>query len=169
MSPKYTTNNTPPKMLWHFFYMAICVGKLPYHIHHIHVFVQIWQKCWCICPNTEISWNFKMYLSQLQNVFVQIAERQNSNTISFVSHSPIHRNKNTKILMLSPVPVRIYDVAVFKDFPYVTNSLTFLHRVLSNVSSNCLPEKSHSHIGCIFLLFSTMRVQMSPQTACTRG
>ena len=30
--------------------------------------------------------NCKMYLSKLLNVFVQIAERQNSNTISFVFH-----------------------------------------------------------------------------------
>ena len=32
-------------------------------------------------------------------------------------------------------------------------SLTFLHRVFLNVSPNCLPEKRHSHIGCICLIF----------------
>ena len=31
--------------------------------------------------------------------------------------------------------------------------LTFLHYAFSNVSSNCLPEKMHSHIGCIYLTF----------------
>ena len=30
-------------------------------------------------------------------------------------------------------------------------SSDFLHRVLSNVSSNCLPQKRHSHTGCICL------------------
>merc|ERR1712016_244948 len=31
--------------------------------------------------------------------------------------------------------------------------LTFLHRVSSNVSSNCLPERMHNHTGCICLSF----------------
>ena len=32
-------------------------------------------------------------------------------------------------------------------------SLTFLHRVFSNVSSNCVHKRMHSHIGCICLTF----------------
>ena len=75
-------------------------------------------------------------------------------------------------------------------------SFTFLHRVFSNVSTNCLPEKRHSyiccscliflhcafssvsskrlykkmqsHIGCICLTFSAVHYQMSPQMACPR-
>ena len=31
--------------------------------------------------------------------------------------------------------------------------LTFLHCVFSNVSSNCLPERMHIHIGCICMIF----------------
>ena len=31
--------------------------------------------------------------------------------------------------------------------------LTFLHCEFSYVSSNCLPQKRHSHIGCICLFF----------------
>ena len=34
---------------------------------------------------------------------------------------------------------------------------TFQHCAFSNVSSNGLLERMHSHIGCIFLLFNTMR------------
>ena len=64
---------------------------------------------------------------------------------------------------------------------------TFLHCVFSNGSSNRLPEKMHSRIGCIHMtyisvrfqiwrskvalvafvwLFSTVCFQMSPQIAC---
>ena len=65
--------------------------------------------------------------------------------------------------------------------------LVFLHCAFSNVSSNRLPEKMHSRIGCIHMtyisvrfqiwrskvalvafvwLFSTVCFQMSPQIAC---
>ena len=47
--------------------------------------------------------------------------------------------------------------------------LTFLYCVFLNVSSNCLYEHMHSYIGCIISLFSTVRFQMCPQIACTRG
>ena len=47
--------------------------------------------------------------------------------------------------------------------------LTFLFCVFLNVSSNCLHEHMHSYIGCIISLFSTVRFQMCPQIACTRG
>ena len=36
----------------------------------------------------------------------------------------------------------------------ISNALTFLHCVFSNVSSNYLPEMMHNHIGCIYLTFS---------------
>ena len=45
----------------------------------------------------------------------------------------------------------------------------FPPNAFSNESSISLPEKKHSHIGCIVLLFPTVRFQMSPQTACPRG
>ena len=38
--------------------------------------------------------NCRMDLSKLTNVFVQHAERQNSNTISFFSHSQRQKDKN---------------------------------------------------------------------------
>ena len=47
-------------------------------------------------------------------------------------------------------------------------SFTFLQRVLSNVSSNCLPEKRQSYIGCISLLLNIVCLQMSPQIGCKR-
>ena len=46
--------------------------------------------------------------------------------------------------------------------------LTFLCCVPSNVLSNYLLEKLHSHIGCIFCLFTYERFQTSPQMACLR-
>ena len=39
----------------------------------------------------------------------------------------------------------------------------FLHCTFSKVSSNCLPERRHICIGCIFWLFSTVSIQMSGQ------
>ena len=49
------------------------------------------------------------------------------------------------------------------------NYLTSPHGGFSNVSSNCLPENRHSHIGCICLTFSTVRFQMRFQNVCTRS
>ena len=46
--------------------------------------------------------------------------------------------------------------------------LSFLQCAFSNVSSNRLPVRMHSHIGYIFLLFSTVRFKMCPQIACLR-
>ena len=43
-----------------------------------------------------------------------------------------------------------------------------IHCAFSNVSSNRLPVRMHSHIGYIFLLFSTVRFKMCPQIACLR-
>ena len=48
------------------------------------------------------------------------------------------------------------------------NCLTFLHCAFLNVSSNCLPEKRHSHTDYICLLFSTVSYQMFPQIDCPR-
>ena len=48
------------------------------------------------------------------------------------------------------------------------NYLTSPHGAFSNVSSNCLPENRHSHIGCICLTFPTVRFQMCFQNVCTR-
>ena len=45
---------------------------------------------------------------------------------------------------------------------------TFLHCAFSSVSLNCLPEKSHSHIGCICLTLlhcALTNVSSSPQLA----
>ena len=42
----------------------------------------------------------------------------------------------------------------------------FLHRTFSKVSSNCLPERRHICIGCIFWLFSTVSIQMNLQIIC---
>ena len=47
--------------------------------------------------------------------------------------------------------------------------MTFLHCVFSNVFSNRLHEKWHSHIGCIFLLYSTVSFQMWPQCTWIRA
>ena len=47
--------------------------------------------------------------------------------------------------------------------------LTFLHCAFSNESSNYLPEKRQSHIGCICLTFPPLRFQMSDQFACLRA
>ena len=47
----------------------------------------------------------------------------------------------------------IRNFVIFKGFSICPISLTFLHHVFSNVSSNGLPEKRHSHIGCICLTF----------------
>ena len=41
--------------------------------------------------------------------------------------------------------------------------------LFSNVTSKCQPQKRQGHIGCIFLLFNTVRYQMSPQMVCIRG
>ena len=45
---------------------------------------------------------------------------------------------------------------------------TFLHCAFSNVSSNCLPLRMQSHIGCICFVFSTVHFQMYLQTTCLR-
>ena len=45
---------------------------------------------------------------------------------------------------------------------------TFLHYAFSNVPSNGLLERMHSHTDCIYLIFSTVYFQMSPQIACLR-
>ena len=61
--------------------------------------------------------------------------------------------------------------------------LAFTHCVFSDVSSNCLPERSahpsihvlslykrmKSHISCIYLTFSNVCFQMSPHVACPSG
>ena len=52
-------------------------------------------------------------------------------------------DKKTNIFLLSP------DLTLYMCH----FSLTFLHHVFSNVSSNCMPQKMQSHIGCIYLTF----------------
>ena len=47
--------------------------------------------------------------------------------------------------------------------------LTFSHCVSSNVPSNCLPLRMIITQVAFVLLFSTVRFQMFPQTACTRA
>ena len=39
----------------------------------------------------------------------------------------------------------------------------------SNMSSDCLPERMHRHTCCIYLAFSSVRFQMSPQITCPWG
>ena len=97
-----------------------------------------------------------MYLSQLPNVFVQI--QKDRTAIFFL---PLSFDKNAKIYMLSHVPshdLEFYHLLIFTSrYPLKLTlsmghfSLTFLDYVFSNVSSNFLPEKRHSHIGCICL------------------
>ena len=51
---------------------------------------------------------------------------------------------------------------------HICCSFTFLHCAFSSVSLNCLPEKSHSHIGCICLTLlhcALTNVSSSPQLA----
>ena len=69
------------------------IDTIPSPIHRdngSHVFVQM-AKYICL--------NCKMYWSKFHNVFVQIAERQNSNSISFVFHS--HSQKDNIIYVVS--------------------------------------------------------------------
>ena len=117
-----------------------------------------------------------MYLSQLPNVFVQIAKRQNSNTISFVSHDHSQRQNYFCCLMFCPMIKCFITFLNSKDltfsmchfsfcthvFPNVpkmmhvytlTICLPFLICVFSNVSLNRLPERRQRHIGCICLAF----------------
>ena len=47
--------------------------------------------------------------------------------------------------------------------------LTFLHCALSDVFSNCLPVRMQSHIALFVALFSTVYFQMGPQIVCLRA
>ena len=99
------------------------------------------------------------------NVFVQIAERQNSNTISFVFHWQRQNGKNivswsvTRSVILNSHPQILskeYMMLLYlKDsaLSMCHFTLAFLHRVISNVSSNRLPERMHTHTGCICFAF----------------
>ena len=57
--------------------------------------------------------------------------------------------------------MNFYEIYEFQPKFWISN--------ISNVSSNCLAKKRHSHIGCICRLFSTVHFQMSPQMGCPRG
>ena len=109
--------------------------------------------------------NCKMYLSKLLNVFVQIAERQNSNTISFVFHWQRQNGKNIVSWSVTRSVILNSHLQIFsKEYMmllYLKDSalsmchftLAFLHRVISNVSWNRLPERMHTHTGCICFAF----------------
>ena len=56
-----------------------------------------------------------MYSSKLPNVFVQIAERQKNNTISFVSHSHSHKRKYC-ILLRYTISNLTYHLLKFTSF-----------------------------------------------------
>ena len=120
------------------------------------------------------------------NVFDQIAERQNSNTISFVSHSHLQRQKYLCWLLFRHIsnfitflnsdlhvyPLEYMMLLYSKDFTLSMChfSLTFLHHcVFSNVSSNCVPEKMHIHTGCICLAFLHCAFSNVSSIAYTRG
>ena len=86
--------------------------------------------------------------------FVQIAERQNSNTISPIL---IHRDKYAKYCLL---------------FCHtVSNFISFLNshlQILYKTWCGCIRGIQHFLCATLVWLFSTVCFQMSPQTVCTR-
>ena len=88
------------------------------------VFKKISQVMFIVQMAKNSSLNFKMYFSQLPNVFIQIAKRQNSNTISFVSHPQKQKDKNIYVVSCFVTWSVIFiiflnwhhDIAVFKGF-----------------------------------------------------
>ena len=118
----------------------------------------------CICRNcrkTKQQHNFFWLPYSLAETKIVISSPVLSHNLSVIlSPSQIHMlySKDLTLSMChfsSTFLHRVFSNVFANCLPQKRHShigcicLTFLHCVFSNVSSNCLPEKRHSHIGCI--------------------
>ena len=66
------------------------------------------------------------------------------------------RESEVSLKYLNRQPPTKFEIETERTLGATDQGLTFLHCAFSNVSSNCLPKKRHSHIGCTCLIFSTV-------------
>ena len=100
--------------------------------------------------STDVFVQIKISKCKCQN---NLSTLQKDRTETQFPSSPIHIRRNKNILFHPMIRNHILKYTCCIQLSMCPFSLPFLHHVFSNVSSDFMPERMHSHIGCIYWTF----------------